>query len=972
MGKTCSMKYLSKLILLLTSVLLFGVVNGQTDEELGLHSEGGPWKFFPAKEKNDTLDNVLLIGDSVMNGFHQTVMDSLKGFANVDYWLTPKHLKSEHLFSDLKKVVSSKHYNVIQFNIGLHGWPKGRIIDDEYVPLLEKYVETLLENAKGAKLIWASITPVTELDRTELNKEINPTITQRNDWAADVMKKYNIAVNDLYGLVANKLYLAKLDRFHWNEEGYGLMADQSVDFIRKALNNTSQIPTISDYNVIWNSPSANSLGSMPLGNGDIGINLWVEENGDLLFYLSKTDAWSENARLLKLGKIRLSLSPNPFKSGLPFLQELVLKDGVVHIEAGKREALVSMDIWIDAIHPVLEIDVKSDVPISAKVTTEPWRTERRHLSDKNEIHSAYGIHGGRDVFVEKDSILENINDDIIWLHRNKRSIWKDNLKLQGLGKYAELHEDPLLHRNFGGLIRSKELVKEGTQRLKTAQALNQFTISVYALTTKSKTVTEWTGLINQLAKDVELLSRRERFNDHKNWWQSFWDRSYIHIATKDIEEKEKVFNMSRGYALQRYMNACSGRGNSPIKFNGSIFTVDTKNLEDRFGGFDADYRQWGGPYWWQNTRIPYWSMLEAGDFDLMLPLFKMYRDALSIRKMATETYYDHEGAFFPETMYFWGTYTDANYGRDRAELPLGTTENRFIRHYWQSGLEISLMMLDYYSFAQDGKFLQETLLPVVTEIVKFYDLHWGRDNKGKILFDPAMALETYNTAVNPLPEIVGINKICTELLNLSQSAISSAQRKQYTRLISELPAIPMREENGEKLLAPAHEYSGKQNIENPELYAIFPYRKFGVGKDNLELAKRTFDKRAIKQTGGWQQNAIKAAYLGLTEEAANLSMQNFNTSNQKYRFPAMWGPNYDWTPDQDHGTVAMIALQRMLVQYDGDEINLLPAWPKEWDVKFKLHAPKNTTIVASLKKGVLTELKVTPKERNKDIRKELK
>ena len=33
---------------------------------------------------------------------------------------------------------------------------------------------------------------------------------------------------------------------------------------------------------------------MPLGNGDIGVNAWVEPSGDLLFYVGKTDAWSEN------------------------------------------------------------------------------------------------------------------------------------------------------------------------------------------------------------------------------------------------------------------------------------------------------------------------------------------------------------------------------------------------------------------------------------------------------------------------------------------------------------------------------------------------------------------------------------------------------------------------------------------------------------------------------------------------------
>ena len=96
------------------------------------------------------------------------------------------------------------------------------------------------------------------------------------------------------------------------------MANQSVKNIVRELNKIISVTTIDDCNVIWDSPSKNSLGSMPAGNGDIGINLWVEENGDLLFYLSKTDAWSENARLLKLGKVRLSLSPNPFKTGDTF------------------------------------------------------------------------------------------------------------------------------------------------------------------------------------------------------------------------------------------------------------------------------------------------------------------------------------------------------------------------------------------------------------------------------------------------------------------------------------------------------------------------------------------------------------------------------------------------------------------------------------------------------------------------------
>ena len=74
------------------------------------------------------------------------------------------------------------------------------------------------------------------------------------------------------------------------------------------------------YNVTWDTPSTDSSGSMPLGNGDTGLNLWVEGGGDLLLYISKTDAWSETGRLLKLGRARVRLTPNPFATGKPFRQ----------------------------------------------------------------------------------------------------------------------------------------------------------------------------------------------------------------------------------------------------------------------------------------------------------------------------------------------------------------------------------------------------------------------------------------------------------------------------------------------------------------------------------------------------------------------------------------------------------------------------------------------------------------------------
>ena len=95
---------------------------------------------------------------------------------------------------------------------------------------------------------------------------------------------------------------------------------------------------------------------------------------------------------------------------------------------------------------------------------------------------------------------------------------------------------------------------------------------------------------------------------------------------------------------------------------------------------------------------------------------------------------------------------------------------------------------------------------------------------------------------------------------------------------------------------------------------------------------------------------MQAACLGLGEEAGKLLAARARDINKGAMFPAFWGPNYDWVPDQDHGSNILSTLQLMLLQYDtaappdfsgksGGKIFLLPAWPKDWNASFKLHAP---------------------------------
>ncbi|MBO9732617.1 MAG: hypothetical protein J7623_28500 [Chitinophaga sp.] len=715
----------------------------------------------------------------------------------------------------------------------------------------------------------------------------------------------------------------------------------------------AQRDPLNDYNVRWNTPGINSQGSMPIGNGDIGANLWVEPNGDLAFYISKTDAWSEIGRLLKLGKVVISITPNRFNTET-FSQELNLKDGEILVNYGDTR----IRFWIDANHPVIQADIKSKAPVQLKVTYESWRREKRPILGE-EGKSVWGIGPTqvsndclKTIYQDADSILSGTHNRILAVHHNASSIFENNLMVQSLYKYKDKMTDPIMHRNYGVMITAKGLTNISDTAMISTGAANSFQVQVFPLT-QTGTIDGWEQGTQKQARSIQAIDIQNRIAAHKKWWHNFWDQSFIFISAQDSIENQKARTVTQGYILQRYINACSGRGYSPIKFNGSIFTVDTYKRDDRFKGFDADFRMWGGCYWWQNTRLLYWSMLYSGDFAMMQPLFKMYMDALPLRIAATKQYYHHDGAFFPETMNFWGTYADGDYGCDRDNQPEGYTKNPYIRYYWQGGLELSLLMIDYYSFTGRTKFAKDTLIPLVSNILRFYDQHWKRGNDGKIFFNPAMSLETYHTAINPLPEIVGIHTVAEKMLQLPVYLTGSKNRTMWIKLIRDLPPIPLRTTAGKTMLAPAHEYSNKANSENPELYAVFPYRAYGVGKPDLQVALETFSHRVHKENGGWQQNSIQAALLGLTEEAKDMVVQSFSSWDKNFRFPAFWGPNYDWTPDQCHGNVAMIALQRMLLQCENKKNILLPTWPKEWDVHFKLNIPCNKQVEGIYKDGKL-------------------
>jgi alpha-L-fucosidase 2 len=732
---------------------------------------------------------------------------------------------------------------------------------------------------------------------------------------------------------------------------------------------------VSKYNVSWTTSSQDENGSMPLGNGETGINVWVEPSGDILLYISRTDSWDENERLCKLGRIRLKLLPQIPNSTIltrlktkqvQFSQTLDLIRGEILILFKDSLEEYSVRIWINAEHQAIHLDFMSSKPCQPQIELELWR-DSNHSFKPEENHCVYGSKENQLIY--PDTIL-TYPSKLMWYHKNTASPWQYTLKHQFLEDFIPRLSDPLVNRIFGAQIEgipSDQYKAINSKFLKANTPIKESHIVIFTHTESNSAVNNWeqnlTKLNEEYMQGIIKNSLLHINQVHQNWWKNFWLRSYIFIAGNISEYK-----ITQSYVLQRFMHAIGGRGNFPIKFNGSIYTVMSDPR------FDPDYRRWGGGYWFQNTRLPYWGMFASQDWDFFEPMFRMYLNTKELGEWRTKKYYHHEGWFFPETMSFWGTYLNENFGWDWSNKKIGDPiDNPYIRYHFNGTLELLTMAIVYYQYTEgqytgDQLFLRKYLLPFADMILIWWDQHWSMNEQGQLDMSPSQSLETYWGIKNPTPDIAGLLWTLKELLNFPEDVFDKEHKQFWQNLLKKIPPLPKISEKGIEIIPPSYPPLVKRtNSENPELYCIFPYRIFGIHKPELELARNTFYQRHSKQSKGWNQDDFQAACLGLTKDARKLLQKRCFHVNRDSRFPVFWGPNFDWIPDQDHGSGILITLQNMLLQCDNEHIYLFPAWPKKWNVEFKLWAAKRTCIEGKLQNGKVIDLKVTPPERQKDL-----
>ncbi len=179
--------------------------------------------------------NVLLIGDSISIYYTDTVRRLLTGHADV--YRTPMGPgKAETLFASLDEFLEQGHWDVIHFNSGLHDFARKRGTEAD----LQAYRNNLKNilgklQATGARLIWASTTPVPEKAPASVTSD--ELCQTYNAVAKALMEEEGIPVNDLYTAVLpdHSQYWTAPNNIHFNEAGSAFLGRRVANAILPRL-----------------------------------------------------------------------------------------------------------------------------------------------------------------------------------------------------------------------------------------------------------------------------------------------------------------------------------------------------------------------------------------------------------------------------------------------------------------------------------------------------------------------------------------------------------------------------------------------------------------------------------------------------------------------------------------------------------------------------------------------------------------
>ncbi|MBQ9728860.1 MAG: hypothetical protein IJV85_04615 [Clostridia bacterium] len=181
------------------------------------------------KTTEKDLPRVLLVGDSITDGYQAKVRELLSGVCYVDYIATSYAIDSPMYVQLVKNFVKDSDYALVHFNHGLHGL---HIPTRTYKSLMRKLSDWMLQRTK---VVFALSTHVMAEGSKRSSGRWMKIVRPRNKAVLSLAATKNCAVDDLF-TVSTTLKERTEDGVHFMPEGYAVLAAKVAESIQAALN----------------------------------------------------------------------------------------------------------------------------------------------------------------------------------------------------------------------------------------------------------------------------------------------------------------------------------------------------------------------------------------------------------------------------------------------------------------------------------------------------------------------------------------------------------------------------------------------------------------------------------------------------------------------------------------------------------------------------------------------------------------
>lgn len=731
---------------------------------------------------------------------------------------------------------------------------------------------------------------------------------------------------------------------------------------------------LSQHDIVYLDPDYNGFNGFPLGNGDLGGMVWCNEDG-LQLQINKIDLYDKPKNDLMTLRAAAQVKIN---LGIPCFNYLYLEDFAGRLSLAKAEASfksatpfadTNITSWVDANSNVWVFDCethyKGTLSEGADVSVSLKRWGSRVFN---------GWYGGYD-----KNVSAGLGNSRTYISGNT-ILLEDSLS-GGLSFVVAC-------RIIGEDVSARKVSERKVEATKAAQTHQKYKIILSIVTS------EEAG--NPQQEAIRLLDKMNEKNvaeskaSHQEWWQNFWEKSFVKLGDNYIENI---------YYLKRYLMGSSSRGKYLSPFNGGLWV------------WNHDIRQWCTPHHW-NTQESYWGLAAQNDCELLKPYLSTYYRLIPQATQHAKSKGVNNAILWNEAHDFSGQMVGADWGNMVNNL---TPASQMASLFWE-----------YFEFSQDKKCLNDTIYPFMKKAAEFYlgYLKWDKSKKEYYIYPSQPYEHSENSdlknCITDRYMIEALFKNCikaAKLLNCDKQKV-----QQWSHVLAHLWEPPILDlPQGGKVFGLAFKkdgtpypdvaaYNNGQYHFGAHTVQVFPAGVMGLDQKSSEYfaIAENIALNHPREKNAITPGPIVAARLGLGQQVLNelsssiRSLQHFNqglfynldhwyalspyagkvkdadvVTQRDYIFDSRITYN---NPDAGKSGLAAYpfvqcgmeplgilgaAVNEMLLQSQEDKIRIFPAVPEKWECAFSLLA-RGAFVVSSQRteKGEIPGVQVLSQKGN--------